>query len=286
MAAIALPLPASRRIGLPLTGQIGLVMVVFLLVAAGLGPSVLQDPQAQDLISALEGPSAAHWLGTDQLGRDLLARIVIGARLSLIIGVGATLFGLVIGTALGMTAGYFGGLWEAAVMRVIDLLLVFPGILVALMVIAIAGDGIPNVILAVGLRAVPVFARLAQTATKAVREREYVIAAKAAGASATRIIAAHVLPSLVNSLLVMGALQIAASILIGATLSFLGIGVSPELPEWGAMLNAGRRYLFQHEILIIFPGLAIMLTVLAVNLLGDGLRIAFDPKRGRGDIGI
>jgi ABC-type dipeptide/oligopeptide/nickel transport system permease subunit len=272
----------SIRAHLPFTGRLGLVMVLFLLFAALAGPSLLQDPQAQDLMHALEGPSAAHWLGTDQLGRDLLARIVIGARLSLLIGVGATLFGLVIGTALGMSAGYFGGVWEAAIMRLVDLLLVFPGILIALMVIAVAGDGIPNVILAVGLRAVPVFARLAQTSTQALREREYVIAAKAAGASSGRIILAHVLPALVNSLLVMGALQIATSILIGATLSFLGIGVSPELPEWGAMLNAGRRYLFQHEVLIIFPGLAIMLTVLAVNLLGDGLRTAFDPKRGRG----
>jgi peptide/nickel transport system permease protein len=282
----ALALPAPRRSRLPISGQIGLAMVACLLLAAAFGPSVLQDPQAQDLIHSLEGPSAAHWLGTDQLGRDLLARIVIGARLSLVIGVGATLFGLVIGTALGATAGYFGGPWEAAVMRVMDLLLVFPGILIALMVIAVAGDGIPNVILAVGLRAVPVFARLAQTSTQSVREREYVIAAKAAGASSARIIAAHVMPALSGALLVMGALQIATSILIGATLSFLGIGVSPELPEWGAMLNAGRRYLFQHEILIIFPGLAIMLTVLSVNLLGDGLRAAFDPRRGRGDLGI
>jgi ABC-type dipeptide/oligopeptide/nickel transport system permease subunit len=276
----------ATRAHLPFTGRLGLVMVLGLLFAALAGPSLLQDPQAQDLMHALEGPSAAHWLGTDQLGRDLLARIVIGARLSLLIGVGATLFGLVIGTALGMSAGYFGGIWEAAIMRLVDLLLVFPGILIALMVIAVAGDGIPNVILAVGLRAVPVFARLAQTSTQALREREYVIAAKAAGASSGRIILAHVLPALVNSLLVMGALQIATSILIGATLSFLGIGVSPELPEWGAMLNAGRRYLFQHEVLIIFPGLAIMLTVLAVNLLGDGLRIAFDPKRGRGEMTI
>jgi peptide/nickel transport system permease protein len=281
---MATPSASATRARLPLTGRLGLAMVLGLLLGALVGPSLLQDPQAQDLMHALEGPSAAHWLGTDQLGRDLLARIVIGARLSLVIGVGATLFGLVIGTAFGMSAGYFGGLWEAAIMRVVDLLLVFPGILIALMVIAVAGDGIPNVILAVGLRAVPVFARLAQTSTQALREREYIIAAKAAGASSGRIILAHVLPALINSLLVMGALQIATSILIGATLSFLGIGVSPELPEWGAMLNAGRRYLFQHGVLIVFPGLAIMLTVLAVNLLGDGLRIAFDPRRGQGGI--
>jgi peptide/nickel transport system permease protein len=160
--------------------------------------------------------------------------------------------------------------------------MVFPGVLVALMVVAVAGEGLGNVILAVGLRAVPVFARLAQTSTLALREREYIVAARAAGASGMRIVWSHILPALTSSLVVMAALQVATSILVAATLSFLGLGISPETPEWGAMLNFGRRYMFQHGALVVYPGLAIMLTVLGINLLGDGLRSALDPRRNRG----
>lgn len=267
---------------LPLTGKVGLCILLALLAAAAVGPSLTPDPYAQSLVHSLEGPSSAHWLGTDQIGRDLLARILVGARYSLVIGIGATLFGVVAGVAIGITSGYFGGLFEAAAMRVMEMLMVFPGILIALMVIAVAGDGLTNVIFAVGLRAVPIFARLAQTSTHSIREREYILAARAAGATDLRILHAHVLPALFNSLVVLAALQVATSILIGATLSFLGVGLSPELPEWGAMLNSGRRYIFQHWPLVVFPGLAIMITVLGINLLGDGLRSAMSRRHNRG----
>lgn len=270
-----------RRSRLPLSGTVGLAILLVLGAAALVGPSLSQDAYAQDLAQALQRPSAAHWLGTDQLGRDLLARIVLGSRLSLLIGLGATLFGLVVGVTIGTVSGYFGGLFETVAMRIMDMLMVFPGILVALMVVTVAGEGIVNVIFAVGLRAVPVFARLAQTSTLAIRERDYIVASRAAGASGLRILWSHVLPALTNSIVVMAALQVATSILIAATLSFLGIGVSPETPEWGAMLNAGRRYLFQQGELVVFPGLAIMITVLGINLFGDGLRSALDPRRGR-----
>lgn len=272
----------TRDLQLPLIGKIGFGILLILLVAAVIGPSLTHDPYAQNLIRSLEGPSADHWLGTDQIGRDLLARIVVGARLSLLIGVGATLFGLVIGVAIGAISGYFGGTFETIAMRIMDMLMVFPGILIALMVIAVAGDGLFNVILAVGLRAVPVFARVSQTSTAAIRAREYIVAARAAGASGMRILRVHVLPALANSLVVLAALQVATSILIAATLSFLGVGISPETPEWGAMLNGGRRYLFQHGQLVIFPGLAIMITVLGINLFGDGLRLALDRRKSRG----
>ncbi len=267
---------------LPISGKCGVIILVVLVVAAIFGPMVLHDPYAQNLVRSLEGPSAEHWLGTDQIGRDLLSRIVVGARYSLLIGIGATLFGAVIGVIIGVVSGYFGGWLEMAMMRLMEMLMVFPGILIALMVIAVAGDGLGNVIIAVGLRAVPIFARLAQTSTHAIREREYILAAQAVGASGIRILYSHVLPALFNSLVVLAALQVATSILVGATLSFLGVGISPEMPEWGSMLNTGRRYIFQHWPLVVFPGLAIMITVLGINLLGDGLRAMLSKQQGRG----
>jgi ABC-type dipeptide/oligopeptide/nickel transport system permease subunit len=274
---------AARRVsGLPATGRIGLAILAGLALVALAGPSLTADPYAQNLAHALEGPSGRHWLGTDQLGRDLLARIVLGSRLSLLIGLGATLFGLVIGGSLGVLAGYLGRWFEAIAMRAMEGLIVFPGILIALMVVTVAGPGVLNVVLAVGLRAVPIFARVAQTSTRSLCQQDFVVAAHALGAPGGRVLARHVLPSLVNSLLVVASLQVATAILIGATLSFLGVGVPPETPEWGAMLNAGRRYMLQQGQLVIYPGLAIMITILGINLFGDGLRLALDPRHTRG----
>jgi ABC-type dipeptide/oligopeptide/nickel transport system permease subunit len=278
-----LRLPSGRRPGaLPLTGRIGLGIVLVLLVAAVAGPSVTADPYAQDLARSLEGPSREHWLGTDQLGRDLVARLVLGARFSLAIGLGATLFGLAVGGAAGVLGAYLGGLVDAVVLRAADLLLTFPGILIALMVVAVTGTGLANVVVAVGLRGVPVFARVARASTLVAREHDSVMAARALGASTGRLLARHVAPALMNSLVVLGALQVATAILVGSTLSFLGLGVPPETPEWGAMLNGGRRYMLQQGQLVVYPGLAIMLTILGINLLGDGLRAALDPRRTRG----
>jgi peptide/nickel transport system permease protein len=281
----SLPEPTAVRRGrLPLTGRLGLGILAVLAAVALVGPSLTQDPYAQDLMRALQRPSAEHWLGTDQLGRDLLARIVLGSRLSLLIGLGATLFGLVVGGAIGVLAGYLGRLFETVATRAMEGLIVFPGILIALMVVTVAGTGVLNVVLAVGLRAVPVFARVAQTSTRALRERDFVVAARALGAPGGRVLAAHVVPSLVNSLLVLASLQVATAILIGATLSFLGVGVPPETPEWGAMLSAGRRYMLQQGQLVIYPGLAIMITILGINLFGDGLRLKLDPRQSRGTL--
>lgn len=277
-----LRLPARRAAALPLTGRIGLVIVLVLLVAAVAGPSLTADPYAQDLGRSLEGPSGEHWLGTDQLGRDLLARLVLGARFSLVIGLGATLFGLVVGGTAGVLGAYLGGVVDAVVLRAADLLLTFPGILIALMVVAVTGTGLANVVVAVGLRGVPVFARVARASTLVAREHDSVTAARALGASTGRLLARHVVPVLTNSLVVLAALQVATAVLVGSTLSFLGLGVPPETPEWGAMLNGGRRYMLQQGQLVVYPGLAIMLTILGINLLGDGLRAALDPRRTRG----
>jgi peptide/nickel transport system permease protein len=271
-----------RRSPLPLTGRLGLAIVLGLLLAAVAGPSVTQDPYAQNLARSLEGPSGDHWLGTDQLGRDLLARLVLGSRFSLSIGLGATLLGLGVGGTAGVLGGYLGGIVDAIVMRVVDLLLTFPGILIALMVVAVTGTGLANVVVAVGLRGVPVFARVARASTLVAREHDSVTAARALGASTPRLLARHVVPALANSLVVLAALQVATAVLVGSTLSFLGLGVPPETPEWGAMLNGGRRYMLQQGQLVIYPGLAIMLTILGINLFGDGLRSALDPRRTRG----
>jgi peptide/nickel transport system permease protein len=276
------PRAGVRRSPLPLTGRLGLVIVLFLLVAAVAGPSVTQDPYAQDLARSLEGPSGDHWLGTDQLGRDLLARLVLGSRFSLSIGLGATFLGLVVGGTAGMLGGYLGGIVDAIVMRAVDLLLTFPGILIALMVVAVTGTGLANVVVAVGLRGVPVFARVARASTLVAREHDSVMAARALGASTPRLLVRHVVPALANSLVVLAALQVATAVLVGSTLSFLGLGVPPETPEWGAMLNGGRRYMLQQGQLVVYPGLAIMLTILGINLFGDGLRSALDPRRTRG----
>lgn len=272
----------GRRLRLPLPGRVGLGILAALALLAAVGPSLTQDPYAQDLSQALEGPSATHWLGTDQLGRDMLARLVLGSRLSLLIGVGATLFGLALGGSSGVLSGYLGGAVDAVFMRLMDMVLTFPGVLIALMVVTVAGTGVVNVLLAVGLRAVPVFARIARASTLVAREHDSVLAARALGASAARILRRHIAPALINSLLVLAALQVATSILVGSTLSFLGVGVPTETPEWGAMLNTGRRYMLQQGQLVVYPGLAIMLTILGINLFGDGLRSALDPRRTRG----
>lgn len=285
-ATLDAPLARGIRRGtLPATGRVGLAILVALLAGALLGPGFTLDPYAQDLARALEGPSAEHWLGTDQLGRDMLARLVLGARFSLAIGLGATLLGLLVGVGAGVLGGYLGGLVDAIVMRVVDLLLTFPGILIALMVVAVTGTGLTNVILAVGLRGVPVFARVARASTLVAREHDSVLAARALGASTGRLLARHIAPVLVNSLVVLAALQVATAILVGSTLSFLGVGVPPETPEWGAMLNGGRRYMLQQGQLVVYPGLAIMVTILGINLFGDGLRAALDPRRTRGQLG-
>lgn len=276
------PAAGIRRAAMPLTGHLGLVIFIVLLLAALAGPRVTQDPYAQDLSRSLEGPSGEHWLGTDQLGRDMLARLVLGSRFSLSIGLGATLFGLLVGGAAGILGGYLGGLVDGIVMRATELLLTFPGILIALMVVAVTGTGLANVVLAVGLRGVPVFARVARASTLVTREHDSVTAARALGASTGRLLARHVLPALTSSLVVLAALQVATAILVGSTLSFLGVGVPPETPEWGAMLNGGRRYMLEQGQLVIYPGLAIMVTILGINLFADGLRSALDPRRARG----
>jgi peptide/nickel transport system permease protein len=272
-----------RRRRLPPFGvTVSIVILVAFVVTALFGHLFgLPDPYAQSLIESLEGPSRAHPLGTDQLGRDMLSRIVAGSRYSLVIGLGAIAVGALTGVPLGMLAGYQRGWLDQVVTRVIDVFLAFPGIILALVIVAILGPGLSSLVLAVGLRSFPIFARVARAETLALREREYVQGARALGSRAARVLGRHVFPNLASALMVIATLQMATAILIGATLTFLGVGISPELPEWGAMMNAARPYMLRAPLLIVIPGLALMLVMFALNLVGDYVRDRTDPFSAR-----
>lgn len=236
------------------------------------------DMAAPDYNAVLEGPSAAHWAGTDAYGRDVFSRIVFGARISLAVGFLSVTLGSLVGVTLGVASGYYGRFVDAAIMRVCDVLLAFPGILLAIAVIAILGPGIDNVIYAVAVFSVPVFARLARGSTLALKNAVYIDAARAIGVSDVIIMARHLLPGALPNVIVYFSMRIGTSILTAASLSFIGLGAQPPSPEWGAMLADGRNYIGVADHVTLYPGLAIFVTVLAFNLFGDGLRDALDPK--------
>ena len=250
-------------------------MVMMALAAPLLSPF---DPNVQDTSRRLEAPSHQHLLGLDDLGRDVLSRIIWGARVSLRVGFSVVLIASLIGIALGAMAGYFGGWTDTIIMRITDILLAFPGILLAIALVAVLGPSINNVILALATIGWVGYARLVRGQVLKVREMEYVTAAKALGAKSPRVIVRHVLPNVINPVIVMATLGLAGAILAEASLSFLGLGVQPPTPSWGAMLTAGRRYLGLANHLAIFPGAAIMAAVMGLNFLGDGLIDALDPK--------
>jgi ABC-type dipeptide/oligopeptide/nickel transport system permease subunit len=257
----------------------GLLLTVALVTIALLAPLIAPfDPDVQDTSRRLEEPSREHLLGLDDLGRDVFSRIVFGARVSLRVGFSVVLIASIIGISLGAIAGYFGGAVDTAVMRLSDILLAFPGILLAIALVAVLGPSLNNVILALSTIGWVGYARLVRGQVLKVREMEYVTAAKALGAKSPRVIVLHVLPNVINPVIVMATLGLAGAILSEAALSFLGLGVQPPTPSWGAMLTSGRRYLGLANHLAIFPGAAIMLAVMGLNFLGDGLIDALDPK--------
>ena len=238
-----------------------------------------QDPAAQSLVDALSPPRPGHLLGTDELGRDVLSRVLHGGRVSLLIGLGSVGAGLLIGGIGGLVAGYRGGWIDAAIMRSAEVLLVFSGFVLAVWVLAILGQGVGSVTAALVARSIPVFARVARNTTVSLREQAYVEAALALGSRERRILFRHVLPHLMSPLLVIAPLRTGSAILLGASLSFLGLGVPPDVPEWGAMIRNGMEYLRMGAAhLVLGPGMAIVLTVLGLNLLGDALRDARDPR--------
>jgi peptide/nickel transport system permease protein len=257
----------------------GLILTVVLIVIALAAPLIApRDPNVQETSRRLEAPSKEHVLGLDDLGRDVFSRIVWGARVSLRVGFSVVLLASIVGVTLGAISGYFGGFIDVAVMRLCDILLAFPGILLAIALVAVLGPSLNNVILALATIGWVGYARLVRGQVLKVREMEYVTAAKAMGARSPRVIALHVLPNVINPVIVMATLGLAGSILAEAALSFLGLGVQPPTPSWGAMLTAGRRYLGLANHLAIYPGIAIMLAVMGLNFLGDGLIDALDPK--------
>jgi peptide/nickel transport system permease protein len=261
-------------------GRVGLALTLFLVVIALSAPWIAPaDPTAQNLPARLMAPSAAHWMGTDELGRDILSRIIYGARVSMIVSVCVVLGAGVVGLAIGALAGYFGGWFDRFVNIVlINAFLSFPGILLAIAFAAFLGPGLGKVILALVITGWAGYARLARAQILQAKEMEYVLAARSVGASHTRILVRHLLPNILQPILVQATIAMAGAILAESTLSFLGVGVLAPMPSWGAMLNDARGHLFDAPHLVIFPALAVMTAVLAFNLLGDALRDWMDPR--------
>lgn len=254
------------------------ILVLFALLGAAAPLLTSYDPVRQQLGSVLLAPSLEHPLGTDYLGRDILARILYGARLSLLIGFLAVGIGLAVGVPLGAISGYYGRWTDLFVQRLADILLSFPGFLLALSLVAILGVGLQNVIISVGISAVPAFIRLVRGSVLSIRAQPYVEAARCIGARDSIIILRHVLPNAMAPVIVQATLNLGTAILMAAGLGFLGLGVQPPTPEWGTMLGEGRNYIFSAPYIATFPGLAIFLAVLGFNLVGDGLRDALDPR--------
>ncbi len=259
--------------------MVGLIVLLILALLSIAAPFLTPyDPVHQQLSSSLENPTLAHPLGTDYLGRDILARILYGGRYSLAIGFLAVAIGVVVGVPLGAASGYFGGWLDLITQRVMDILLSFPGFLLALSLVAVLGVGLENVIISVGVSSIPLFVRLVRASALSIRELTYIEAARAVGASRTSIIFRHVLPNAVAPVIVQATLSLGSAILVAAGLGFLGLGVQPPTPEWGSMLGEGRNYIFSNPNMATFPGIAIFITVLSFNLVGDGLRDALDPR--------
>jgi len=236
------------------------------------------DPLDQDVFNRLKGPSADYLFGTDSFGRDILSRIMWGARISLTIGIVAIGIAMVIGTTIGLVAGYFGGKVDIIVMQANDVLLAFPSLILGLIVVAMLGPSVENLIIAIALTAIPPFARIARAPTIAIKEREFIEAGRALGYSDLRLMFGHVLPNILPEVLVMGSLWLATAIRVEASLAFIGLGVSPPTPTWGGMIREGFENILDSFYLVLFPSIAILVVVFALNLLGDGLRDAIDPR--------
>ena len=273
---------AVKRFRRHRAAQVGLVLLLLLLLGGGLAPVIAPySPSEINMGNRLAPPSAEHWFGTDNLGRDILSRVMHGARISVLIGLISVGIALAGGLPLGMVAGYVGGTTDRVLAAVIDFLLSFPPLLLAILVIAIFGPGLGNAMIAIGVSLMPIFARLIRAEMMRVREEVYVEAVRALGAGHGRIAIRHILPNALPPIIVQVTLAMATAILSASYLGFLGLGAQPPSPEWGAMLNDGRRYLRVAMHVSIFPGAVIMMTVLAFNLFGDGVRDALDPKSNR-----
>lgn len=258
---------------------------LFILVLLALGAifaDVIADYDtkvvAQNIANRLQGPSAEHWFGTDEFGRDIFARMLHGSRVSLVVGLISVSVSLIIGGTLGAFAGFYGGKVDNVIMRIMDIFLAVPSILLAITIVAALGTNLVNVMLAIGISGVPNFARIVRAAVMSVKDQEFVESSRAIGAGSVTIIFREIIPNCMAPIIVQATLSVAGAILSTASLSFIGLGVQPPDPEWGAMLSSGRNFLRDAVHLTLFPGLAIVITILALNLLGDGLRDALDPR--------
>ena len=270
-----------RRFRRNKSAVVGLAMLVIMIAMALFAEFIAPyDPIQQDLVNRMQEPfvSLAHPLGTDELGRDIFSRIVFGARISVSVGLIAVSISLVGGVILGSLAGYYGGVLDNVIMRFNDILMAIPGILLNISIVAAMGPGLQNVMIAIGISSIPGYCRITRASILSLRDQEFVEAARAAGASDFSIVFHHILPNCLAPLIVQATLRIGGSILMCASLSFIGIGIIPPTPEWGAMLSTGRDFLREAPHLTAIPGIAIMWAVFAMNLMGDGLRDALDPK--------
>ena len=273
---------AWRRLRRNPGSMVGLALLIIIITAAIVAPLITRyDPIEIVASERLKPPSAQYWFGTDSFGRDIYTRIVYGARISLTVGIISVGIAALIGVTAGMIAGFFGGRTDTLIMRFADITLAFPGILLALVVIAILGPSLYNAMIAVGISAAPVYARVARGMVLKVKAEPYVESTICIGAPSSRILLRHVLPNILGALVVVATLGVAGAIIAGAALSFLGLGAKPPTPEWGLILSEGRGYLRHAWWITTFPGLAIMVTVLSINLLGDGLRDALEPRMTR-----
>lgn len=268
-----------RRFRKNKAAMIGLVLLMVLVVLCLAAPLLSkQDPIKQSLVNSLVSPSAKHPFGTDYLGRDILIRLLYGGRLTLTISLLAVTLGIAIGVPLGAASGYFGGWVDLLIQRAADILLSFPSFLLALTLVALMGIGVRNMVISVGIMAIPSFIRIIRGSVLSVREMPYIEAARSLGSSHVSIIVRHVLPNVVAPMIVNASLNMGYAISTAAGLGFLGLGVQPPTPEWGMMLGEGKNYIFSHPYMVTFPGLTIFVAIVALNLLGDGLRDAMDPR--------
>lgn len=261
------------------TALVALAFILLLVVIAFISYMIVPyGINEYDYNSIMQGPSAKHIFGTDEFGRDLFSRILCGTRISLSVGLLSVTIGAVLGTILGLLGGYYGGILDSVIMRICDVLFAFPGIVLAIAIVAILGSGLYNVVIAVAVFSTPTFARLVRSTTLSLKNSVFVQAARNLGASDARILFQHILPAAIPNIIVQYTMSIGNSILTASSLSFLGLGAQPPTPEWGLLLSNGRNYMMSSWHITLFPGIAIFLTVLAFNLLGDGLRDALDPK--------
>ena len=273
---------AMRRLVRHRLAMFGAAVLLIVAFMGVLGAAIVPyDPNGMDFSNRFATPSFAHWMGTDDFGRDIFSRIVVGARVSLLSGVVAVSVATAVGTSLGLIAGYSTRLTDEVIMRAMDVLYAFPAILLAIAVLAALGKGIENAMIAIGVVYIPIFARIARGAVLGIRNEEFIIAARALGAGNIRILLTHVLPNVLSPIIVEITLSLAFAILAEAALSFFGLGTQPPDPSWGRMLSEGRDFFRQSGWMGVFPGLAIFFTVMGFNFLGDGLRDALDPKLRR-----